>query len=110
MQLDVLRHVPHQRQRGELGSAGLPGADHEQYSCARLHVARLSQHECATELAHLRVIRGRADTVGMAAMTLVQLRDVLLKRQWRTIVAVFAAAFLAGLLVIALLPEEYEAT
>jgi capsular exopolysaccharide synthesis family protein len=46
----------------------------------------------------------------MAAMTLVQLRDVLLKRQWRTIVAVFAAAFLAGLLVIALLPREYEAT
>ena len=43
-------------------------------------------------------------------MTLVQLRDVLLKRQWRTIAAVFTAAFLAGLLVIALLPKEYEAT
>ena len=43
-------------------------------------------------------------------MTLVQLRDVLVKRQWKTIVAVFTAAFLTGLLVIALLPEEYEAT
>jgi len=46
----------------------------------------------------------------MAAMTLVQLRDVLLQRQRRTVVAVFLIAFLTGLVVIALLPKEYEAT
>lgn len=43
-------------------------------------------------------------------MTLVQLRDVLFQRQRRTVVAVFLAAFLAGLIVIALLPKEYEST
>ena len=43
-------------------------------------------------------------------MTLVQLRDVLLQRQRRTVVAVFLVAFLTGLIVIALLPKEYEAT
>ncbi len=43
-------------------------------------------------------------------MTLVQLRDVLLQRQRRTVVAVFLVAFVAGLIVIALLPKQYEAT
>ena len=43
-------------------------------------------------------------------MTLVQLRDVLLHRQRRTVVAVFLVAFVTGLIVIALLPKEYEAT
>jgi succinoglycan biosynthesis transport protein ExoP len=46
----------------------------------------------------------------MAGMTLVQLRDLLLHRQRRTVVAVFLAAFVTGLVVIALLPKEYEAT
>lgn len=46
----------------------------------------------------------------MAGMTLLQLRDVLFKRQRRTVVAVFLVAFITGLIVIALLPKEYEAT
>src|SRR5215218_6243548 len=46
----------------------------------------------------------------MAAMTLVQLRDVPFQRQRRTVVAVFLAAFVTGLIVIAMLPKEYEAT
>ena len=43
-------------------------------------------------------------------MTLLQLRDLLFHRQRRTVVAVFLAAFVTGLIVIALLPKEYEAT